>query len=1367
MAKNVADLAVARRNGNHKGAQSGKVRGLRFERFFTPPGSHAYDLIEWERRTAGITGEKGQVIFEQKDVEVPRSWSQLAINVVAQKYFRGGADTPERETSVRQIIDRVVDTLAKWGREGGYFAGDEDAENWAEELRFLLVTQQASFNSPVWFNIGVPGRSQQGSACFINSVQDSMESILELVKTEGMLFKFGSGTGTNLSVLRSSREQLSGGGTASGPVSFMKGYDSFAGSIKSGGTTRRAAKMVILNADHPDVLDFIRCKAEEEKKAWALIEAGYNVGFNVPGGAYDSVQFQNANNSVRVSDDFMKAVESDKEWETKAVVGGRTVDTFKARKLWREIADAAWICGDPGLQFDTTIQDWNVVPNTGRINATNPCSEFVFLDDTACNLLSLNLMKFQSDDGTFNVDRFKRAVDICFTGQEILVSNASYPTPAIAKNSEALRPLGLGYANLGALLMSMGLAYDSPEGSRFAGAVTAIMTGEAFAQSARMAQVKGPFSEFAKNREPMLRVMEKHRQAAHQLNTSPELADVVDAARDTWDNAVKLGRAHGYRNAQATVLAPTGCLVGDSLVLTDRGLVRLGGLGDPDGDKWQALNAEVATDQGPRKATKFFVNGSEPVVTVETSRGYRIQGTTTHRIKVVNSDGQWTWRRLGDIRAADRVPMMLGGMVGEPAEVQLPPLPDAYWTSDHRTSVPRRMTSDLAEFIGYFMGDGSLHAKGIRLSVTATDRDVVEHLTKLGESLFGLKAAVTEKAGYTEVAFNSVRLVLWWEACGFAKRPPSAEHHGKGYLARVPDAVLHTNDPAVYSSFVRGLFEADGTVSSGYVSFTTVTEQFSRDVQAILLALGFVTTRKVDQPDGSWGSSPKYVLRLLNQSVSGLFGKTVGFVSGREQALVAPTEHAQAARYDHIPLSQAMVDELAPDNDRLRKVLMLSIRRHGAVSRRSATELLERTDSLELKQMLSFFYDSVEKAELGEEQLTYDLSVPENVTYVANGFVSHNTIGLMMDCDTTGIEPDLALVKYKKLVGGGLLKIVNGTVPAALRKLGYDEHQVKEIVIYIDENDTIEGAPHLAEDHLKVFDCAFKPVNGTRSIAPIGHVRMMAGVQPFISGSMSKTVNLPTDATVEDIEQTYFESWKLGLKCIAIYRDGCKRSQPLSTSRDKEKTPPAEIEYRAMRRKLPDERKAVTHKFDIQGHEGYLTVGLFEDGTPGELFVTMAKEGSTISGLMDAFATQTSYALQFGVPVKFMVDKFSHMRFEPSGFTKNKEIPIAKSIVDYIFRWMASHFLPLEAQDEVGIIRREPAAADPITHSASAGSTKETQTATELKVIASPVTNGGGTVQRIAFVNTDAPACPDCGAITVRSGSCYKCLNCGATTGCS
>jgi ribonucleoside-diphosphate reductase alpha chain len=936
MAKHVADVAA---NGGQNETQDGsRPSGLRFERYFTPPGSRAYDLIEWERRTAAIINEKGALIFEQRDVEVPRTWSQLATNVVAQKYFRGHVGSSDREHSVRQLVDRVVSTIGRWGREGGYFATEEDALNWEEELRWLLVAQHASFNSPVWFNIGVPGRAQQASACFINSVDDTMESILELAKTEGMLFKFGSGTGTNLSVLRSSKERLAGGGTASGPVSFMRGYDSFAGSIKSGGTTRRAAKMVILNADHPDVLDFVNCKAEEEKKAWALIEAGYDVGFNVPGGAYDSVQFQNANHSVRVSDEFMQAIERDGEWTLKAVTDGRPLSTQPARDIWLAMAEAAWICGDPGVQFDTTIQDWNCVPNTGRINATNPCSEFVFLDDTACNLLSLNLLKYQDRDGGFNAERFQRAVDVCFTAQEILVSNASYPTPGIAHNSERLRPLGLGYANLGALLMSMGLAYDSDDGRRYAGAITAIMTGRAYAQSARMAEVKGPFAEFAANREPMLRVMAKHRTAAYELLTGGAPDDVVSAARTAWDEAVTLGERLGYRNAQATVLAPTG------------------------------------------------------------------------------------------------------------------------------------------------------------------------------------------------------------------------------------------------------------------------------------------------------------------------------------------------------------------------------------------------------------------------------------------------TIGLQMDCDTTGIEPDLALVKYKKLVGGGLLKIVNGTVPQALRKLGYRADQVRDIIEFIDENDTIEGAPHLQDQHLTVFDCAFKPVKGVRSIAPMGHVRMMAGVQPFISGSQSKTVNLPTEATVEGIANTYMESWKLGLKCIAIYRDGCKRSQPLSTSRSDAKTAdakaPAAVETptepRPVRRRLPDERRSLTHKFDIQGHEGYVTVGLYDDGTPGEIFLTMAKEGSTISGLMDAFALQTSMALQYGVPLRMMVNKFSHVRFEPSGFTKNAEIPIAKSIIDYIFRWLASRFLDPEDQEAVGILRRDPKPAAP-KENPSEPAVSEPRPATS----AANGTAGSGTQKLTFVVNADSPACPDCGAITVRSGACYKCMNCGSTTGCS
>jgi ribonucleoside-diphosphate reductase alpha chain len=662
------------------------------------------------------------------------------------------------------------------------------------------------------------------------------------------------------------------------------------------------------------------------------------------------VQFQNANHSVRVTDDFMRAVEEDADWMTYAVTDGRPLDRYQAREIWKAIAEAAWICGDPGLQFDTTIQDWNCVSNTGRINATNPCSEFVFLDDTACNLLSLNLMKFQDADGRFDVDKFQHAVDVCFTGQEILVSNASYPTPAIAKNSERMRPLGLGYANLGALLMSLGLAYDSDEGRQYAGAITAIMTGRAYAQSSRMAAVKGPFADFEPNREPMLRVMSKHRKAAYELSGGGDSDEVVVAAKKTWDEALALGEQHGYRNAQSTVLAPTG------------------------------------------------------------------------------------------------------------------------------------------------------------------------------------------------------------------------------------------------------------------------------------------------------------------------------------------------------------------------------------------------------------------------------------------------TIGLMMDCDTTGIEPDLALVKYKKLVGGGLLKIVNGTVPQALRRLGYDEDIVKETVEYIDEHDTIEGAPNLQDQHLKVFDCAFKPVNGQRSIAPMGHVRMMAAVQPFISGSQSKTVNMPTEATVEDIAQTYVDSWKLGLKCIAIYRDGCKRSQPLSTSmkdgRKVDKTDAVEAkveprreplaEPRPVRRRLPDERQSLTHKFDIQGHEGYITVGLYPDGTPGEIFLTMAKEGSTISGLMDAFATQTSLALQYGVPLRVMVNKFSHMRFEPNGFTRNPEIPMAKSLIDYIFRWLASRFLDAEDQEAVGIVRRDPA---PEPQASIEGAEEESAPSSdsEVKAIADAGNNGHVVpTQRLTFVvNADAPACSECGSITVRSGACYKCMNCGATTGCS
>jgi ribonucleoside-diphosphate reductase alpha chain len=908
-------------------AQPSTVPGLEYERVFTREGIDPFDEIEWEMRSAVIGNEKGAVVFEQRDVEIPRFWSQQATNIVVSKYFRGVIGTPDRERSVKQLVGRVVDTISGWAKKQKYFASDDDLQAFSDDLKHLLVYQKAAFNSPVWFNVGFE-KHPQCSACFINSVQDTMESILGLAKTEGMLFKYGSGTGSNLSTIRSSRELLAGGGTASGPVSFMKGFDAFAGVIKSGGKTRRAAKMVILNAEHPDLEEFINCKVEEEKKAWALIDAGYDGSFTGP--AYASVFFQNSNNSVRVTDEFMRGVMDDGDWQTHAVLTGEVMDTYKARDLMRQIAQATWICGDPGLQFDTTVNDWHTCPNTARINASNPCSEYMFLDDSACNLASINLMKFLREDGEFDPVSFEAACRTMITAQEILVDNSSYPTSAIAKNSHDYRPLGLGFANLGALLMSRGLPYDSVSGRDYSAAITAVMHGAAYAQSSRIARSHGgPFAGYEKNREPFLRVMRKHRAALKDIDKTNVPKDLMEAARTIWDEVIEMGEQHGFRNAQATVLAPTG------------------------------------------------------------------------------------------------------------------------------------------------------------------------------------------------------------------------------------------------------------------------------------------------------------------------------------------------------------------------------------------------------------------------------------------------TIGFMMDCDTTGVEPDIALVKYKKLVGGGLMKIVNQTVPMALTKLGYNQTQVKEIVEYIDEHETIEGAPHIKDTHLPVFDCAFKPARGVRSIHYMGHIKMVGATQPFLSGAISKTVNVPKEATVEEIEQAYIDSWRLGAKAVSIYRDGSKRTQPLNTSKDKPAAGmSAAIAEAPRRRRLPDERNAITHKFDIAGHEGYITVGLYEDGLPGEIFIVMAKEGSTISGFADAFAQAISYALQYGVPLQDLVDKFSHVRFEPSGMTKNPDVRFAKSIVDYIFRWMATKFLSQDAQYRAGVNNREDYVVAPeqlpLDVAAAAG-------ASPTAVITSKQTSSFAAMQN----QEDAPPCSTCGSIMVRSGSCYKCANCGTTSGCA
>ncbi|HEV2350306.1 MAG TPA: vitamin B12-dependent ribonucleotide reductase [Terriglobia bacterium] len=951
-------------------------RGLIFKRHFSKAGIHPFDEVEWETRTASIQNDKGQTIFEQRNVEVPKDWSMTATNIVASKYFHGKLGTAERETSVRQLISRVADTIAQWGVEGGYFRTEDDAQIFHDELLHLLVRQKGAFNSPVWFNCGLwhkyhrqsngggwfldsatgsikketeAYRHPQCSACFINSVQDNLESILTLAKTEGMLFKWGSGTGTNLSPLRSSLESLSGGGEASGPLSFMKGYDAFAGVIKSGGKTRRAAKMVILNIDHPDVVDFIECKAKEERKAWALIEAGYDSA--IDGDAYSSIFFQNANNSIRATDDFMQTVVDDGDWATRRVTNGQPVKSYRARDLMRKISEAAWQCGDPGMQFDTTINKWHTSKATAPIYASNPCSEYMFLDDSACNLASLNLMKFVSPDLKFEVEAYRQAVEVFITAQEILVDNASYPTEKIAQNSHDFRPLGLGYANLGALLMANGLPYDSDGGRDFAAAVTAVMHGQAYLTSSRIAAEVGPCKGYAVNRDPFLGVISMHRQALQNINPRNVPENLMEAGKKIWDECLASGMKYGYRNAQVTVLAPTG------------------------------------------------------------------------------------------------------------------------------------------------------------------------------------------------------------------------------------------------------------------------------------------------------------------------------------------------------------------------------------------------------------------------------------------------TIGFMMDCDTTGVEPDLALVKYKKLVGGGLIKIVNNGVPASLLKLGYTNEETAQIVHYIDEHGTIEGAPHLKPEHLAVFDCSLKPDNGKRSIHYMGHVRMMAAVQPFLSGAISKTVNLPAEATADDVSNAFIESWRMGIKALAIYRDGSKKSQPLNTSdakpnqkseirsqksEEKQEPPATPAAPRPFRRKLDDERRAFTHKFSVGGHEGYLTVGLYDDGQPGEIFITMAKEGSTISGLMDSFATAVSLALQYGVPLKVLCDKFSHARFEPSGWTPNPNIRYAKSTMDYIFRWMAYKFLPKDAQPREDVSLATPNGNE--VEKAAKLASQFTRAAGKQPVEGSIYEASGHPAQGgIAGVThtDDAPSCSDCGAIMVRNGACYRCMNCGSTSGCS
>src|SRR5829696_550120 len=1222
--------------------------------------------------------------------------------------------------------------------------------------------------------------------CFILSVDDSMDSILNWYREEGFIFKGGSGAGINLSRIRSSKELLSSGGTASGPVSFMRGADASAGTIKSGGATRRAAKMVVLDVDHPDIVEFIETKAREENKIRALRDAGFDM--DLGGRDITSVQYQNANNSVRVTDEFMRAVEDGSQFGLRARTDGRVTETVGARELFGKMAQAAWECADPGVQYDDTINDWHTNPETGRITASNPCSEYMSLDNSSCNLASLNLLKFLREDDTFDAEAFERAVELIIPAMDISICFADFPTEAIGRTTRDYRQLGIGYANLGALLMATGHGYDSEGGRACAAAITSLMTGVSYRRSAELAGIVGPYEGYARNADAHKRVMRKHQAANDALRIVGKIEeDVRRRATAAWNGVLKIGEINGYRNAQASVLAPTGCLVPDTLITTDRGLTRLDELGDVWGGRWQELDVRVSTDEGPRQATKFFVNGEEPTRRITTQGGYTIQGTLGHRIKVVDSmSGEWSWKRLADISRNDLVPVQLGTMVGQARRVPLPLLNHAYYGADRQLQVPDVVTAELAELVGYFMGDGSLWADGVQLRVADSDFDVIERLRVLSKDVFHLEPIVKSQNGCSEVLMQSVRLARWWQAAGLAKLKASNENAWSGWIPRIPSALLESNDRDTYAAFLRGFFQANGTVLGGVPSIATASASFAADVRTLLLSLGLATTtRAISNIDGG-----SFEVRLRNVDHAHRFDELVGFLGHRKSDLLRNETLVQAGNRDRIHLPPTVWDELAPIGSGFRSIVAWSLDKSGGVPRNTAEEIFAVTGDTRLEHALGYLYERVADNADGGVQPTFDLSVPDNVTYVAAGFVSHNTIGFMMDCDTTGIEPDFSLVKFKKLVGGGSLQIVNQTIPRALRQLGYPDETAEAIIEYIAEHGHVVDAPGLRPEHYEVFDTAM----GQRAIKPMGHVRMMAAAQPFLSGAISKTVNLPESSTVEDIADVYMQGWKLGLKALAVYRDNCKVGQPLSDGKSAaasdKKAAAAETEivekvvYRPTRKRLPKSRPSRTTSFSVGGAEGYMTSGSYPDDGLGEVFLKLGKQGSTLAGVMDAFSIAVSIGLQYGVPLETFVQKFTNLKFEPAGLTDDPDIRMAQSIMDYIFRRLALDYLSFEERAELGIYTATERARQvetgsylPLEEEVSEAESLKNDPGDEVRTDemesagASPAPISARTTselfEEITGTSVDAPLCLTCGTKMRPSGSCYVCEGCGSTSGCS
>ena len=1357
-------------------AKTAPERALKWERHFTGPGQDPFTTLEWEMRTAGITGEDGKSVFEQTNCEIPKPWSQLATNVVVSKYFRGPIHSPTREHSVKQVIGRVADTIGLWGAQGGYFASDEDAENFRDELAYLLVHQYGAFNSPVWFNLGVKEAKQQCSACFINDVYDDMESIMELAATEARLFKGGSGAGVNLWRIRSSKEQLRGGGIASGPISFMRGWDAFAGAVKSGGTTRRAAKMVILNADHPDIGEFITCKADEEKKAWALIEAGYNGGFNVPGGAYDSVDFQNANHSVRVTDEFMRAAENDTNWQLRAVTTGAVVETKKARQMLKDIAQTTWICGDPGMQFDTIINDWHTCSNSDRIYASNPCcvtgDTLVGVADgrgavAIQDLVGTEVPVYAHDHATgrttisrmWNIEVKRRDVPVfrvtlddgsSFRATDdhlIMLRDGSYRMVKDLKADDSLMPFH-----------SKVLAPAKNRTRR-----RYIWNGATWAPQYRA------IWNYFNGEQPAGHHI--HHADFDALNDAIENLRLMPADEH---NALHVGKMLGDNNPARRLM----------------------------NDDWRAaISRAVAGENNPNYGK---THGDATRAQMSARAAERWDDPVQHEAASQRAS-VWMAQAKAEGRSVGRCP--------KARALRCCPICRDNFQTPREEQI---FCSDACRLSA--QGRAMTGAK--RVAAISGRSLSAEHRAKLSSAVSAASDSSQKReaayAGQRKSALRAARLLLdqgiepafenWSDQRQIASdlgatRVPTAAQLPNLFESQSAfrESATLWNHKVASVEFCGNEDVYDGTVDVHHnFAILTSANQSCEDSQQNFSGIFIHNSEFMFLNSTACNLASLNLLKFYDMETGAFDAKAysqacetfltaqeiiVSFASYPTQKIGEMSEQYRPLGLGYANLGALLMAKgLAYDSDEGRALAgALTAIMTGAAYRKSA-QIARNTGPFEgyvqnkepMLRVIAKHRDAVARidASLVAENVMQEARNVWDDAYMTgqkygyrNSQVSvlapTGTISFMMDCDTTGVEPDIALVKYKKLVGGGLLKIVNQTVPAALRNLGYDESEIKTIVDYIDKNDTIEGAPGLHDEHLPVFDCAFKAMNGTRSIHHMGHIKMMAATQPFISGAISKTVNMPQDCTADEIYDAYLQSWKLGVKAVAIYRDGSKRTQPLSTASDAQKAEKADKKEaevrRAARRKLPDERNSITHKFSIAGQEGYFMVGLYEDGSPGEIFIKMSKEGSTISGLMDSFAVAVSMCLQYGVPLRVLVNKFSHTRFEPSGYTTNRDIPIAKSLMDYIFRWFDLKFHPNGDNGHVGktVDALNTATAPALPEASLFGNEGGGNHG-----------NVGNAQREISQMQQDAPPCPDCGALTVRSGACYKCNECGATTGC-